>query len=146
MSFDAEKHLSTIGYGKNAKEYLEVKWRLVWFREKCPKGTIETRLIQLELDSETMEEKSVWNDQTKRMEKRVTEASGWVLFRAYVSDGEGRSATGYKSEKAASFPDFIEKAETGAVGRALAMLGFGTQFTGTEFDEEHRIVDAPVER
>jgi len=26
------------------------------------------------------------------------------------------------------------------------MLGFGTQFTGDEFDEQHRIVDAPVDR
>jgi hypothetical protein len=26
------------------------------------------------------------------------------------------------------------------------MLGYGTQFTGDELSEEHRIVDAPVER
>ncbi len=44
-----------------------------------------------------------------------------------------------------SFSDYIEKAETGAIGRALAALGYGTQFA-PEFNEEHRIVDSPVER
>jgi len=63
-----------------------------------------------------------------------------------VKDGQGGVATGTKSEKAASFPDFIEKAETGAIGRALAALGYGTQFTGDEWDEAHRIVDSPVDR
>jgi hypothetical protein len=58
----------------------------------------------------------------------------------------GGIATGYKSEKAASFSEFAEKAETGAIGRALAALGFGTQFTGDDLDEQHRIVDAPVDR
>ena len=38
-----------------------------------------------------------------------------------------------------------EKAETKAVGRALAMLGYGTQFA-PELDEGERIVDSPVER
>src|SRR5262249_3254316 len=71
---------------------------------------------------------------------------GFVIFRAVVRDGTGGMATGTKSEKAASFPDFIEKAETGAIGRALAGLGYGTQFTGDELDEAHRIVDSPVER
>jgi hypothetical protein len=35
------------------------------------------------------------------------------------------------------------KAETKAVGRALAMLGYGTQFA-PEMDEGERIVDSPV--
>ena len=69
-----------------------------------------------------------------------------MIFRAIVKDGQGGTATGTKSEKAASFPDFIEKAETGAIGRALAALGYGTQFTGDEWDEAHRIVDSPVDR
>ncbi len=47
-------------------------------------------------------------------------------------------------EKACSFPDFLEKSETCAVGRALAELGFGTQFVADELEEAHRIVDSPV--
>ncbi len=34
---------------------------------------------------------------------------------------------------------------SGAIGRALAALGYGTQFA-PELDEQHRIVDAPVDR
>jgi hypothetical protein len=47
------------------------------------------------------------------------------------------------------FGDYLEKAETGAYGRALGALGYGTQFA-PEFDEvvdgveNPRIVDAPV--
>ncbi|HKG29607.1 MAG TPA: hypothetical protein VKB01_10775, partial [Thermomicrobiales bacterium] len=37
-------------------------------------------------------------------------------------------ATGYGSETASDFPDFIEKAETKAIGRALNALGYGAQF------------------
>jgi hypothetical protein len=45
-----------------------------------------------------------------------------------------------------SFPiDFGPKAETGAIGRALAALGFGTQFA-IELSEDDRIVDTPVDR
>ena len=72
-------------------------------------------------------------------------AKGYARFRATISDGKGGRATGTKSECAASFPDYIEKAETGAIGRALAALGYGTQFA-PELNEEHRIVDSPVER
>jgi hypothetical protein len=38
----------------------------------------------------------------------------------------------------------MEKAETGAIGRALALIGYGTQFCADELDEGDRIVDAPV--
>ena len=41
------------------------------------------------------------------------------------------------------FADYLEKAETRAVGRALAMCGYGTQFA-PELEERERIVDSPV--
>ena len=43
------------------------------------------------------------------------------------------------------FPDYIEKAETGAIGRALAMCGYGT-LQAPEFDEQDRLADAPIEK
>ena len=47
-------------------------------------------------------------------------------------------------ETARGFPDYVEKAETGAIGRALGVLGYGTQFA-PEFDEgTERIVDSPM--
>ena len=87
----------------------------------------------------------VWNEEKQVNEKSARHASGFAIFRAVAKDGKGGVGTGTKSEKAASFPDFIEKAETGAIGRALAALGFGTQFA-PELDEQHRIVDSPVAR
>jgi hypothetical protein len=122
-----------------------VQWRLVWFREQCPHGTIDTEEIEVDLDREMEEEGYAWNNETRRSEKVMKRAKGYARYRAIVTDGKGGRATGTKSEKAVSFPDFIEKAETGAIGRALAALGYGTQFA-PELNEEHRIVDAPVER
>jgi hypothetical protein len=57
-------------------------------------------------------------------------------------------ATGHGSETARDFKDYIEKAETKAIGRALAALGFGTQFAPDIDDGSSigRVVDAPVSR
>lgn len=101
------------------KQYLEVKFRLVWFREEHPDWSIETELIS------------------------VTESSAYS--RASIKDEKGRLiATSHKFESVQGFPDFIEKAETGAIGRALALIGYGTQFCADELDEGKRIVDSPV--
>lgn len=142
--FNPNEHLMQIKNRGGSADYLPVQWRLVWFREQCPQGTIETEMLHLDLDRETEEEGYSWNTETRRSEKIMKRANGIAIFRAVVKDGKGGVATGTKSEKAASFPDFIEKAETGAIGRALAALGYGTQFA-PELDEQHRIVDAPVE-
>lgn len=145
-SFNPNEHLIQIKSGQTLKDYLPVQWRLVWFRSVFPSGSIETEMVLLDLDRDTEEEIFVWNAERRRSEKVMKHAKGFVIFRAVVKDGLGGIATGTKSEKAASFPDFIEKAETGAIGRALAGLGYGTQFTADELDEAHRIVDAPVDR
>jgi hypothetical protein len=149
MPFNAEKHLMNL----SGKAYLEVKWRLVWFRLECPNGTIDTEEVDVDLDREVEAEIPTGNwipdpnrPGRKMPEKTTRRARGYARFRAVVTDGKGGRATATKSENAASFPDYIEKAETGAVGRALAMLGYGTQFTGDELSEDYRIVDAPVDR
>ena len=101
------------------KEYLEVKYRLVWFREERPNWSIETEFISL------------------------TDSA--ACAKASIKDETGRViATAHKSEDKKSFPDFIEKCETGATGRALALCGYGTQFCADELDEGTRIVDAPA--
>lgn len=96
--FDASKYLTNL----RGREYLEVKWRLLWLRTQHPDATIETELVKHD--------------------------AGLALFRARVSVPDGGSATGWGSETVDDFGDFIEKAETKALGRALAALGFGTQF------------------
>jgi hypothetical protein len=102
------------------REYLEVKYRLVWFREDHPDWAIETELLSVNENS--------------------------AYGRATIKDEHGRIiATSHKFETKKGFPDFIEKAETGSIGRALALIGYGTQFCADELDEGDRIVDAPVE-
>ena len=102
------------------KDYLEVKFRLVWFREEHPDWSIETEILS------------------------ATENSAYA--RATIKDEQGRViATSHKFETKQGFHDFIEKAETGSIGRALALIGYGTQFCADELDEGDRIVDAPVE-
>jgi len=145
-SFNPREHLIALKTRQGSAEYLPVQWRLVWFRLECPNGTIETEIIHLDPDKETEEETYVWNNETRRSEKVIKTARGLAIVRATVKNGTGGVAMGTKMEKAASFGDWLEKAETGAIGRALAALGYGTQFTGDEFDERHRIVDAPVDR
>lgn len=101
------------------KDYLEVKYRLVWFREERPTWSIQTEPVSL----------------TDKM----------ACFKATVSDEMGRIiSTSHKIENIQGFPDFAEKAETGSIGRALALLGYGTQFCADELDEGDRIVDSPV--
>lgn len=101
-------------------DYLEVKWRLVWFRERYPHGVIMTDAILLDWDK------------------------GIAIYKATVEDGEGGKATGTGTETRKGFEDFVEKAETRSIGRALAALGIGTQFVGEELSEGEHVADAPV--
>lgn len=121
--FKPEDHLIDI----KGKKYLTVAWRLVWFRKDCPSWRIKTEVVEL-------------------FKGEDGEASKGVLMKAKVYDETGiLMATAHKSETKVGFSDFIEKAETGAIGRALAMCGFGTQFA-PDLEEGERIVDAPVKK
>src|SRR5215218_1837410 len=120
--FDPSRYLTKI----DGRDYLEVKWRLLWLRTEYPTACISTEMIKYE--------------------------DGFALFRAEVSLPNGASATGFGSETIHDFADYIEAAETKAIGRALAGLGFGTQFC-RDFDfavaaradvPQPQIVDAPV--
>jgi hypothetical protein len=130
MTFDPKEHLINLprkvknkvtgNWETTHDDYLEVKFRLVWFREKYPHGTIETEEICVDLDR------------------------GYARYKARVADGEGGIATGHGSETKADFADYCERAETRALGRALAAMGIGTQFVGAELDELPHVADAPV--
>lgn len=102
------------------QDYLEVKYRIVWFNEERPNWSIETSYLVL--TDKTATAKAIIRDENDRLR-----------------------ATAHKREDITDFKDFTEKAETGAMGRALATIGFGTQFA-VELDEGERIVDAGVDR
>jgi hypothetical protein len=115
--FDPSRHMRQLrGRGGNS-DYLDVKWRLVWLRSEHPDAHINT--------------------------EHVTITADLAIFRAQVTIPEGGSATGYGSETARDFGDFIEKAETKALGRALIALGYGTQFA-QEFGEDEVTETVPV--
>lgn len=109
------------------REYLPVAARVAWLRSVHPNWTIENEFIRLDFEE------------------------GLAFAKSTLKDETGRAiADGYKVEERAHFPDFVEKAETGAVGRALALAGFGT-LHAQEYDEgisaqtgEARIADSPA--
>lgn len=101
------------------KPYLQVAHRLVWFREAHPGGSIMTELIEHDKENH------------------------YAIFSAKVIVDDKIIATAMKMESVKHFPDYLEKAETGSIGRALSIAGFGTQFS-PELDEGDRLADSPV--
>ena len=116
--FEVKKHLIKV---QGNRLYLPVAARLVWFRQEHPDWGIETRPVVIDMEKQ------------------------YAIFEAKVYNADGKlMAQGTKMENVRGFPDFIEKAETGSIGRALAVCGFGTQFA-PDLDEvpSGRVVDAP---
>lgn len=125
--FNPSEHLRQIerrqrqpdgSYKKVSNDYLDVKWRIVWFREEQPEGSIQTDLLS---------------------QPGVSPA----VVKATVTLPNGVTATGFGQCGAEDWGDWLEKAETRSIGRALALLGYGTQFC-EDFDDI--ITDAPVEK
>lgn len=122
-TFNPSEHFIDI----QGKDYLPVAWRLVWFREDHPLGRIVTELKEWDKDKHT------------------------CLFQASVYDDLGNLLAVAHNTEAASLlnsrlqSQYVMMCETGAIGRALAIAGYGTQFS-TELEEENRIVDSPIEK
>jgi hypothetical protein len=100
--FDPTPYIRQLRGRGGGGDYLDVKWRLLWLRKEHPDAEIVTDLVQHDPQM--------------------------AIFKATVTLPTGGKATGYGSETASDFPDFIEKAETKAIGRALNALGYGAQF------------------
>lgn len=118
QSFHPQQHLVPM----DEDQYLPVQWRLVWFHQAT--GS-RAGYITVEVEHD----RSV----------------GFARFLTIAWDGRGESwrplkvqgvelsvcgrvATGEGSESQSQYPDYYEAAATKALGRALAGLGFGTQF------------------
>jgi hypothetical protein len=145
-TFNPGEHLLNIGTDKKPRLYLEVKFRLVWLREQCPDAQITTEILQLDLDREVSAEVFEWDDQQRKSVKVTKHGKGLVIFKATIKLPNGAVATGTKMEVQPAFSDWLEKAETGSIGRALAGLGYGTAATDEMSEGEGHIVDAPVDR
>lgn len=120
MGFNPKEHIIKIGQ----KEYMPVNWRVVWFRDTFPQGHIDTEFLSV---------------------------GEMIVAKTIVTDNEGNFlASGHATVRDASQREqtwagrIIEKAETAAIGRALANAGFGTQFT--DEDEGEYLADSPVDK
>lgn len=115
--FDPTKYIQNL----KGKDYLGARHRLMWLRSDHPDWTVVTSIVEMDFKA------------------------GYAIVRAEVLDETGRLiANGTKSETKGDFGDFLEKAETGAIGRACAVAGYGTE-TAIDLDEG-TVSDAPVER
>lgn len=119
MAFEPEKHLISLRSG-GKPDYLETKWRITWFRQQHPRGCISTEILTYE---------------PMAVKATVYDGEGAVLATAHAGADASKGNVVWKGRS-------LEKAETAAVGRALAMAGFGTQFVGQDLDDG--IADSPA--
>jgi hypothetical protein len=107
-SFDAPAHMRKIRTRQGMQDYLDVKWRVAWLRAEYPTAQIVTEQIEGDADH--------------------------ARFKCTITLPNGAVSSGHGSETQQDFPDFYEKAETKAIGRACAVLGYGTD-AATDFDD-----------
>ena len=102
------------------KAYLEVKFRVEMLRKEHPEWTIRTMVLEIGEE---------------------------YYMKAEIADGPRPLATAHKrvvkgaKGPAGKFP--LETAETGAIGRACALMGYGT--LAGDLEEYDQIADAPHE-
>jgi hypothetical protein len=101
VAFDLSRFVRTIKTRQGDQRYLNARGRLAWLRHDWPAAKIATAQIEA-------------SDKHAR-------------FQCVIELPNGATATGHGSETLQDFPDFYEKAETKAMARACAVLGYGTE-------------------
>ena len=125
--FDPQPYLIKVATDKKTGKpvmYLQTLHRVLWFRTDHPVETgwgIQTNIVQVE--------------PYPVVSARIVTPDGTIVATAYGS-AQPKPGSVYAGRE-------IEKAETAAVGRALGMAGYGTQFDG-DSDDDH-LADSPVE-
>jgi hypothetical protein len=105
-------------------QYLQVQHRVLWLREQHPDAQIVTDIVTFDVEHET------------------------AVVRATVAIPNGGTATAYGTAQAAKLSrnkeKYLEWAETRAVGRALAFLGYSTAGAQDLDEDPDDLVDAPM--
>ncbi len=107
-TFDAPAHMRKIRTRQGMQDYLDVKWGIAWLRAEFPTAQVVTEQIEGDVEH--------------------------ARFKCTITLPNGAISSGHGSETASDFPDFYEKAETKAIGRACAVLGYGTD-AASDFDD-----------
>jgi hypothetical protein len=108
------------------REYLQVAHRVYAFRLDYPIST-------------------GWRITTLIESGSIGEGSVVILGTVINPEGDVVAAARKAGSKGGPFKDWFEKAETGAIGRALGLCGYGT-LMALDDDDENSICDAPQDR
>lgn len=120
--FNPNRHMMDL----KGKQYLPVAARIAWFRDDHP-----------------IEEG--WAIHTECIAGSYTE--DYAVFRTSIVSPEGKViATATKTEDKRGFPEFMEKAEAGSIGRALSYCGYGTLYAQELEEGGDKVVDTPQPR
>ena len=107
--------------------YLDVKYRMLWFRLHRPNGKIDTEIIHVDEKSAVVCCK-LYSDRSDPADQYLAKSCA----QRFVSQEK------YGDR-------YLEIAETAAIGRVLAAAGYGTQFCGATDMLTGIIADAPVD-
>lgn len=101
MAFNVTPYLIKV---QGNRDYLPVSARILWFRQEHPDWSIETEFVEINHEKQ------------------------YAICRTRICDGDGKlMATATKKEDVKGFGDYIEKCETGSLGRALGFCGYSTE-------------------
>jgi hypothetical protein len=118
--FDPRVYEDTIKVrGANDKDYLSVKWRIVWLRSDDWNAQIETEKVLLD--------------------------DKMAVFVARITTTRGGVSVAHGSETKGDFADYVEKAESKAIGRALANLGYSEEWKTFVIDQKTALRNAKRE-
>lgn len=108
----ANLDISTIPF--KGKKYAMVVARVQAFRKICPAGCIDTSVVEI-------------NDEHVIMQAKVMDENGELLASGTAEEVKGSSQVNQTS--------YVENCETSAIGRALGVLGIGSEENMASADE-----------
>jgi len=112
--------------GGQSSLYLDVKYRVTWFRLKYPEGKISKEIVQLDEKMAVV---------ACRIYKSADDSAD-----AYLANGFGQR---FLENDSAYGSRYLEWAETAAIGRALSAAGFNISI-GSDADDENGQVDSGI--
>lgn len=126
--FEPKKYLREETTEEGKSFYLDTKFRLLWYRLKYPEGKLIKIPKALNKEYATFEVR-VYSHKEDHPDNFL--ANGFAS--RYKDDGNEKFGL-----------NFVESAETAALGRALKDAGFGTQFCDIALPNDQTVVDAGI--